>query len=82
MAKDVSIDIAILENLIFLGVFCSALEYLCYIYAVKRLGATVSMTFLNLIPMVTVISCLVLLQEELLWIELLGVGLIMASFMR
>lgn len=37
------------------------------------------MTFLNLIPMVTVISCLFLLHEKLLWIEQLGMGLIMAS---
>lgn len=68
-----------LENLVFLGVFCSALEYLFYIYAVKRLGATVSATFLNLIPVVTVISGYILLQEELLLTEILGMGLIMAS---
>ena len=74
-----SITPSILANLVFLGVFCSALEYLCYIYAVKRLGATVSTTFLNLIPVVTVVSGTLLLQEKLLWIEVLGMGLIMAS---
>ncbi len=74
-----SITPSILANLVFLGVFCSALEYLCYIYAVKRLGATVSTTFLNLIPVVTVVSGTLLLQEKLLWIEVFGMGLIMAS---
>lgn len=68
-----------LANLVFLGVFCSALEYLFYIYAVKKLGATVSTTFLNLIPVVTVISGYLLLREELLPIEILGMGVIMAS---
>ncbi|MFB3764534.1 MAG: DMT family transporter [Methanotrichaceae archaeon] len=68
-----------LENLVFLGIFCSAFEYLFYIYAVKRLGATVSATFLNLIPVVTVISGYVFLQEKLLWIEVVGMCLIMAS---
>ncbi len=74
-----SISPFILANLVFLGVVCSALEYLFYIYAVKRLGATVSTTFLNLIPVVTVVSGTLLLQEKLLWIEVLGMGLIMAS---
>ena len=77
--KLVSINLAILGNLIFLGVFCSALEYLCYVYSVKRLGSTVSMTFLNLIPVVTVISSFVLIQETLLPMELLGMGIIMGS---
>lgn len=58
---------------------CSALEYLFYINAVKRIGATVSTTFLNLIPVVTVVSGTLLLQEKLLRIEVLGMGLIMAS---
>jgi drug/metabolite transporter (DMT)-like permease len=74
-----SLSPAIWMNLIFLGVFCSALEYLFYIYAVKRLGATVSSTFLNLIPVVTVVAGFLLLQEKLFWIEILGMGLIMAS---
>jgi len=74
-----SISPFILANLVFLGVVCSALEYLFYIYAVKKLGATVSTTFLNLIPVVTVVSGTLLLQEKLLWIEVLGMGLIMAS---
>jgi hypothetical protein len=49
------------------------------LYAVKRLGATVSTTFLNLIPVVTAISGSLLLQEKLLGIEIVGMGLIMGS---
>lgn len=68
-----------LANLVFLGVFCSALEYLFYIHAVKKLGATVSTTFLNLIPVVTVISGSILLNEKLAGIEILGMIIIMVS---
>ncbi len=67
-----------LANLVFLGVFCSAMEYLFYIYAVKKLGAR-STTFLNLIPVVTLVSGYLLLQEKLLAIEILGMGVIMGS---
>jgi drug/metabolite transporter (DMT)-like permease len=74
-----SITPSILANLVFLGVFCSAMEYLCYIYAVKKLGATVSTTFLNLIPVVTLVSGSLLLHEKLLGIEILGMVLIMGS---
>lgn len=73
------VSISSLANLLFLGVFCSALAYFFYIYAVKRLGATVSATFLNLIPVVTVISGSIVLHEELFWIQICGMGIIMAS---
>lgn len=66
-------------NLVFLGVFCSALEYLFYIHAVQKLGATVLTTFLNLIPVVTVIAGSLFLREELLPIEIAGMGVIMSS---
>ena len=66
-------------NLFFLGVFCSAFAYFFYIYAAKRLGATNSATFLNLIPVVTVISGNVILHEDLFLIQIFGMAIIMAS---
>lgn len=74
-----SLSVQTLENLIFLGVFCSALAYFFYIYATKRLGATVSSTFLNLIPVVTTITGYLALQEKLIITQIFGMGLIMAS---
>ncbi len=74
-----NISFSSVANLFFLGVFCSAFAYFFYIYAAKRLGSTVSAAFLNLIPVVTVISGSVVLQEELLWIQICGMGIIMAS---
>lgn len=76
-----NVSISSIANLFFLGVFCSAFAYFFYIYAVKRLGATVSATFLTLIPVVTVISGVIILQEDLLWIQVFGMGIIMASIL-
>lgn len=68
-----------LVNLLFLGMFCSALAYICYIYAVKRLGATLSAAFLNLVPVVTIICGFLILHERLFPIQLAGIALIMFS---
>lgn len=74
-----SLSTTVIENLVFLSVFCSAVAYFFYIYATKRLGATVSSIFLNLIPVVTTISGYIVLQERILWLQIFGMGLIMAS---
>jgi drug/metabolite transporter (DMT)-like permease len=68
-----------LANLVFLGVCCSAVAYFCYVYAVQRLGATISSAFLNLIPVVTVTSGYVVLQERLALLQVGGMGLVLAS---
>jgi len=70
-----------LGNLVFLGVFCSAIAYFFYIYAVKRLGATVCAAMLNLIPVVTVISGHLVLHETLVWIQICGMGLTMMGIL-
>lgn len=69
-------------NLVYLGIFCSALSYFFYIYAIKRLGPTVSAAFLNLIPVVAVLCGYFLLGERLAWIQVVGMGLIMVSLYK
>lgn len=71
-----------LLNLIYLGVFCSAFAYFFYIYAAKRLGATVSAAFLNLIPIVSVICGMIVLHESLSVVQIIGMVLIMASLYK
>lgn len=66
-------------NLLYLGVFCSALSYFAFLYAMKRLGPTVSSAFLNLIPVVSVIAGYVLLGERLSVIQFAGMTFIMIS---
>jgi len=73
------ITLPVLANLVFLGVFCSGLAYIFYIYAVKRLGATVCSAFLNFVPVVTVVAGYVLLQDTLSWTQILGMALIMVA---
>lgn len=71
-----------LLNLIYLGIFCSALAYFFYIYASKRLGATISSASLNLIPVVSVVFGYFLLGEKLSLLQIAGMALIMLSLYK
>lgn len=68
-----------LLNLIYLGVFCSAISYFSFLYAMKKLGNTVSSAFLNLIPVVSVASGFLILDERLFPIQYFGMVLILLS---
>ncbi|MGE5551972.1 MAG: DMT family transporter [Bacteroidota bacterium] len=68
-----------LAHLIYLGVCCSALGYIFYVYAVKRLGATVSSAFLNLVPVVTVVCGYFVLGEKVARTQLAGMAIITIS---
>lgn len=68
-----------LMNLIYLGVFCSAISYIFFVYAAKRLGPAVSSTFLNLIPVVSVSAGYLLLGECLNYLQIIGMFTIIAS---
>jgi drug/metabolite transporter (DMT)-like permease len=68
-----------LANLIYLGVFCSAVSYLSFLQAIQRLGPTVSSAFLNLIPVIAVIAGCLILHERLSLVQLAGMGIILAS---
>ncbi|NNM66852.1 MAG: DMT family transporter [Spirochaetales bacterium] len=50
-------------ELLFLGIFCSGLAYVGYLYAINRLGTVIPSAFLNLIPVVTVFSAWLILKE-------------------
>ncbi|WP_242832344.1 DMT family transporter [Desulfosporosinus orientis] len=64
-----------LANILFLAVFCSFAGYLFYTYALKRLDVALTTIYLNLIPVVGVISGYLILNEHVLPIQLVG-GLI------
>jgi drug/metabolite transporter (DMT)-like permease len=66
-------------NLLYLGVFCSALGYFCYIYALRRLGPIVVSSFINLIPVVGAFGGLAILGERLSPIQLAGGGVVIAG---
>lgn len=72
----------VLLNLIYLGVFCSAVSYFLFLYAIKKLGPTVSSAFLNLIPVVSVTAGLFILSERLFLVQYLGMLLILLSLFQ
>lgn len=61
------------------GVLGSAIPFLLYTFAVARLPAARTALPLNLIPVFGVLSAVVLLDERLLPIQLLGVGLVVVG---
>ncbi|MGE5623583.1 MAG: DMT family transporter, partial [Methanocella sp.] len=69
-------------HLVFLGVFCSAVAYFCYVYGVRRLGPTLAASFLNLVPVVTVAGGFLFLGERLSWSQLGGMVLVMGAVYR
>jgi drug/metabolite transporter (DMT)-like permease len=73
------ISTAALLNLVFLGVFCSAVSYFMFLYAIKKLGQTVSSAFLNLIPAITVLTGFVVLDEKMLPVQYGGMLVIISS---
>ncbi len=59
-------------NVLYLGVFCSAVGYWLYVVAIDRLGAGTTSVFLNLVPVVSVGAAFFLLGERLGAISLAG----------
>lgn len=71
-------------NLIYLSVFCTCLGYVFYIQALKHLGATVLTTYINLQPIVTLLSARLILKENITIWQVLGcfiiiIGVFMVS---
>lgn len=66
-------------NLLFLGVFCSAMAYVFFLYSLQNLGPVVPSAFLNLIPVVTIIAGVIVLSEEPTWLQLAGAALIVGG---
>lgn len=66
-------------NLLFLSVFCSCIAYAIYIYCLPKLGATVLTTYINLQPIVSLISAKLLLQEEVTIYQVFGSLIIIAG---
>ena len=63
---------AAVANIVFLGVFCSALGYWLFIVALDRLGPGRSSVFINLIPVVSVVAAFFILGERLSGVQWLG----------
>lgn len=69
----------VLFNLAYLGVFCSAVAYFFYLYALKSLGAAAITSFLNLVPVFGVLGGAIILKEALVAGQLLGGAVVIAG---
>ncbi|MCE5285038.1 MAG: DMT family transporter [Pelosinus sp.] len=72
-------SVTALLNIIFLAVCCSAICYFLYIYALKYLDVAVTTLYLNLVPIVGVISGYFILQETIAAMQLVGGAIIIIA---
>jgi drug/metabolite transporter (DMT)-like permease len=66
-------------HLLFLGVCCSALAYVFYFFAIKKLGPVIPSAFLNLLPLITIVFGAMTLNESITWLQGAGAVLIIGS---
>jgi len=66
-------------NLVFLGVFCSALAYLFFLVGLKNHGPVLVSALLNLIPAITIIAEALMLREMISGFQAIGAVLILGS---
>lgn len=66
----------IILNVIFMGVFCSAIAYFLYIYAMDYLGVATTSLFLNLLPAIAVVGSHFILKENLTIYQIIGGALV------
>ncbi|MFA7156637.1 MAG: DMT family transporter [Bacilli bacterium] len=63
-------------NIAYLGIFCSGIAFYLYVYAIKNLGTIVSSIFINFIPVVTIVTGSIILDETLNLMQIIGVIII------
>ncbi|MCX7023396.1 MAG: DMT family transporter [Spirochaetes bacterium] len=73
------VDGVIVLNVLFLGIVCSALGYLLYVHNLKILGAGVASVFINLIPVVSVVSSFFILGERMSGFQVAGAVVVIAG---
>ncbi len=66
-------------SILYLGIMCSAITYLLYNYALKELAASQVSTFLNLVPVIGVMSAVFLLDEQIYSIQIVGGAIILVG---
>lgn len=71
-------SLAVWLNLLYLGLVCSAAGYFFYLYALARLGPVAVTSYINLLPLISVVGGMLLLGEKLLPAQVVG-GLIVIA---
>ncbi|WP_338471654.1 DMT family transporter [Niallia sp. XMNu-256] len=68
-----------LFNLIFLGLGASALCFVTWNFAVKVLGPVKTSIYIYMIPVITVVTSVIVLQEKITWLAAIGIALTLAG---
>lgn len=66
-----------LGNMLFLGLGASALCFVTWTFSLKRLGAVKTSVYIYLVPVVTVLTSALILQERITWLAVAGTALIL-----
>lgn len=66
------LSLPVVLNVVFLGVFATAIGYWLYVIVLDKLGASRSSVFINLIPVVSIIASYIVLGERLAPLQLAG----------
>ena len=69
----------IVLHVLYLGIFCSAVGYTFYMYALDHLGVGTTTLYINLIPVVTVAASALFLQEQLGGKQIAGALLVIVA---
>ncbi len=74
-----AVTVPIALNLIFLGIFCSALATYFYVYAMDALGISLCSVIMNLVPVVAVTASCIILKEKVTLLQLFGGALVIGA---
>jgi len=78
-AKWVAITPVAWLSLAYLAIFCSAISNFLYVYALSRLGPIAVSPYVNLIPVVGALGGVLILGENIAWIQVFGGLIILAG---
>lgn len=72
-------NITILGNILFLGIGASALCFVSWNSAVRILGAVKTSTYIYLVPVITITTSIIFLNESITWMIVLGTVLTLSG---
>ena len=72
-------DMTVLLNLLYLGLGASALCFVTWNVAVKVLGAVKTSVYIYMVPVITVVTSVLVLNEPVTWVSVAGTVLAVAG---
>lgn len=66
-------------NLLYLGIGASALCFVTWNYSVKVLGAVKTSVYIYMVPVITVVTSVIVLKEEITWMAMIGTAMALAG---